>query len=60
MGISAPRDVLILRSELQKAVTVNQDAADTSPDLLAELESALAEHNPPSASPAAAGGQSSQ
>ena len=27
LGISAPRDVLILRSELQQARTVNQDAA---------------------------------
>lgn len=42
IGISAPKEVLVLRSELQKAVTVNQDAADTAPALLvAELESAL-------------------
>lgn len=42
IGISAPREVLVLRSELQKAVTANQDAADTAPaGLVAELESAL-------------------
>ena len=27
LGIDAPRDVLILRSELQQAVSANQDAA---------------------------------
>lgn len=33
IGISAPRDVLVLRSELQKAVCENQDAASTAPPL---------------------------
>ena len=47
IGVCAPKEVLILRSELQKAVTVNQDAADTAPALLvAELESALSERGP--------------
>lgn len=47
IGISAPKEMLVLRSELQKAVTVNQDAADTAPALLvAELESALSECKP--------------
>ena len=42
LGICAPKEVLILRSELQKAVTANQDAADTaSATLVAELEAAL-------------------
>lgn len=31
IGISAPRDIWFLRSELQKAVSANQDAADTAP-----------------------------
>lgn len=31
VGISAPRDVLVLRSELKKAVSENQDAAGTAP-----------------------------
>ena len=47
IGISAPKEVLVLRSELQKAVTANQDAADTAPALLvAELESALSACTP--------------
>lgn len=47
IGVSAPKDVLILRSELQKAASINQNAADTAPALLvAELESVLAEHDP--------------
>lgn len=43
LGISAPRDVLILRSELQQARTENRDAADTPPTLQAveELENVL-------------------
>ncbi len=46
IGVSAPKDVLILRSELQKAASVNQNAADTASALLvAELESVLAEHD---------------
>lgn len=45
IGVCAPKEVLVLRSELQKAATVNQDAAGTAPALLvAELESALSEH----------------
>lgn len=45
IGVSAPKEVLILRSELQKAVTVNQDAAGTAPaPLVAELTTALSEH----------------
>ena len=48
IGVSAPKDVLILRSELQKAASINQNAADTAPALLvAELESVLAEHTAP-------------
>lgn len=47
IGISAPKEMLVLRSELQKAMTVNQDAADTAPALvLAELESALSGCSP--------------
>lgn len=37
LGISAPRDVLILRSELQQARTENRDAAET-PITLQEVE----------------------
>lgn len=53
IGVSAPKEVLILRSELQKAVTENQDAAAAAPaPLVAELESALLECGAaPSASP---------
>ena len=48
IGVSAPKDVLILRSELQKAASINQNAADTAPALLvAELESVLAEPTAP-------------
>ena len=47
IGVSAPREVLVLRSELQKAATVNQDAAGTaSPLLVAKLESALSQREP--------------
>ena len=47
IGVCAPKEVLVLRSELQKAATVNQDAAGTAPALLvAELESALSECGP--------------
>ena len=42
LGISAPRDVLILRSELQQAASANQDAAQAAPVLpVADLEQAL-------------------
>ena len=47
IGVCAPKEVLVLRSELQKAATVNQDAAGTAPaPLVAELESALSERRP--------------
>ncbi len=47
IGVSAPREVLVLRSELQKAAATNQDAAGTASALLvAELESALCGHKP--------------
>ena len=52
IGVCAPKEVLVLRSELQKAATVNQDAAGTAPALLvAELESALSEHTPAQPTP---------
>lgn len=44
LGIDAPRDVLILRSELQQAISVNRDAAQaalTSPQTVAALEQVL-------------------
>ena len=42
LGICAPKEVLVLRSELQKAASVNQDAASTaSAPLVDELKSAL-------------------
>lgn len=43
LGIDAPRDVLILRSELQQAISVNLDAAQaaTSPKTVAALEQVL-------------------
>lgn len=45
IGINAPRDILILRSELQQAISVNQDAAATEPfgGMVAALEEALKE-----------------
>ena len=47
IGICAPKEVLILRSELQKAASVNQDAAGTAPPVLVdELKSALLHHLP--------------
>ena len=50
IGISAPRDVLVLRSELQKVVSENQDAAGTAPaPLVDQLRSAvgtLSAHTP--------------
>lgn len=47
IGICAPKEVLILRSELQKAASVNQDAAGTAPPVLVdELKSALMHHLP--------------
>lgn len=54
IGVSAPREVLVLRSELQKAAATNQDAAGTaSPFLVAELESALSGHKPAPPTPPA-------
>ena len=41
LGIDAPRDVLILRSELQQAVSANQDAATGDVSLVEALETAL-------------------
>ena len=42
LGICAPKEVLVLRSELQKAASVNQDAAGTaSTPLVDELKSVL-------------------
>ena len=41
LGIDAPRDVLILRSELQQAVSANQDAATGDVSLGEALETAL-------------------
>ena len=51
-GVSAPKEVLVLRSELQKAANVNQDAAGTAPaPLVAELESALSGRGPAQSAP---------
>ena len=44
LGIDAPRDVLILRSELQQAISANRDSAQTAlatPQAVAALEQAL-------------------
>lgn len=43
IGIDAPRDILILRSELQQAANVNQDAAQSppSPQMVQALGSVL-------------------
>ncbi|MGI5962412.1 MAG: carbon storage regulator [Lawsonibacter sp.] len=43
IGINAPKDVLILRSELQQAASANQDSANalSSPEMVKELEEAL-------------------
>lgn len=41
LGIDAPRDVLILRSELQQAASANQEAAGADADLVMALENAL-------------------
>ncbi len=43
LGINAPKDVLILRSELQQAAKANQEAADAqeTPQLLEDLETLL-------------------
>lgn len=47
IGICAPKEVLVLRSELQKAADENQNAAGTAPALLVdELKSALLHHRP--------------
>ena len=44
LGVSAPRDVLILRSELQQAAAANQEAADEgSVALVLGLEKTLGE-----------------
>lgn len=43
LGIDAPRDLLILRKELQQAVSINQEAASlkASSEMINELESIL-------------------
>ena len=41
LGINAPRDVLILRSELQQAASANQESAQGSLQLLQNLEQTL-------------------
>lgn len=44
LGIDAPRDVLILRSELQQAISANRDSAQTdlaTPQAVAALEQVL-------------------
>lgn len=43
IGINAPRDVLILRSELQQAASTNQDSASTfsTPGMVKALENVL-------------------
>ena len=43
LGIQAPKEMLILRSELQQAVSSNQEAAQSpsTPQLLASLELSL-------------------
>lgn len=51
IGVCAPKEVLVLRSELQKAVTVNQDAAAAPALLVAKLESALSERQPAQPTP---------
>lgn len=52
IGICAPKEVLVLRSELQKAVSTNQDAADAAPPALVnELKSALLHRGNGPASP---------
>ena len=43
LGVSAPSDVRILRSELQQAVSANRDAVNPAPDMVRELEQSLAE-----------------
>jgi carbon storage regulator len=48
LGISAPKEVLILRSELQKAVSVNRDASDPAPEALVDqLKSVLLHRQSP-------------
>ncbi len=50
IGIDAPKDVLILRSELQQAVSANQDAAQSlSTQTMEALFSALSLDQPQSA-----------
>lgn len=47
IGIDAPKDILILRSELQQAATANQDAAlsPSSPQMVQALGSVFS-HKP--------------
>lgn len=46
LGIDAPRDVLILRSELQQAVSANQEAAAGDAALVEALETVLFHSEP--------------
>ena len=41
LGINAPRDVLILRSELQQAASANQEASQADLKVLQNLEQTL-------------------
>lgn len=41
LGIDAPKDVLILRSELQQAMAANEEAAASDAALVTALENAL-------------------
>ena len=46
VGITAPKDMLILRSELQQATSANQDAAQPAPlQLITELEQSMSEED---------------
>ncbi len=49
IGINAPKDLLILRSELKEATSANQEAATASstPQLIRALESVLGPAEPP-------------
>ena len=45
IGVSAPSDVLILRSELQQAARANQDAMSPASAMVQELEQSLREES---------------
>lgn len=48
LGIDAPKNVLILRKELQQATSLNQEAANAScsEQMIQSLESMLTPHDP--------------